>query len=60
MVDQVSAFNIDIGRLLNLHGRFWLPYVGGARRVLMDEAHKSIFSIHSQDTKMYIDMKHSY
>ena len=57
---HISTFNIDSHGLLTLHGRVWVPYSGGTRKILMDEAHKSKFSIHPRATKMYRDLKHNY
>lgn len=34
--------------------------MGGTRQILIDEAHKSKFSIHPGATKMYLDLRHSY
>lgn len=60
VVGHVSTFDIDSRGLLTLHGRIWVPYVGGAQQVLMDVADKSRFSIHSRAMKMYPDLIHGY
>ncbi|GJR05993.1 putative nucleotidyltransferase, ribonuclease H [Tanacetum coccineum] len=36
--------------------RIWVPLVGGVRIVIMDEAHKSRYSIHPRADKMYYDL----
>lgn len=60
IVDQVSSFDYDNRGLLTLHRRVWVPYHGVVRQVLMEEAHKSRFSIHPGVTKMYRDLRLDY
>ncbi|GJS24841.1 reverse transcriptase domain-containing protein [Tanacetum coccineum] len=40
--------------------RIWVPLVGGVRTVIMDEAHKSRYSIHPGADKMYYDLRDMY
>ena len=56
IVRHVASFDYDSRWLLTLHRRMWLPYRGGARQVLMEEAHNSRLSIHPGVTKMYRDL----
>ncbi|KAJ9558505.1 hypothetical protein OSB04_013119 [Centaurea solstitialis] len=42
------------------HDRVWIPLAGGARQTLLEEAHKSKFSIHPGATKMYRDLRADY
>ncbi|GJU47340.1 hypothetical protein Tco_1204606 [Tanacetum coccineum] len=37
--------------------RMWVPLVGGVRTVIMDEAHKSRYSVHPEADKMYYDLR---
>ena len=60
IVGKISSFDIDSRRLLTMHGRVWVPYSCGTRKILMDEVHKSRFSIHPGATKMYMDLRHSH
>ena len=60
IVGRVASFDYDSRGLMTLHGRVWVPYWGGVRQVLMDEAHKSRFSIHPGATKMYRDLRPDY
>ena len=46
IVGQVSSFDYDTQGLLTIHCRVWVPYHGGMCQILMEEAHKSRFSIH--------------
>nr|GFC59046.1 reverse transcriptase domain-containing protein [Tanacetum cinerariifolium] len=45
---------------LCLNGRSWLPCYGDLRSVIMDESHKSKYSIHPGSKKMYQDVKKLY
>ncbi|KAJ9563463.1 hypothetical protein OSB04_008623 [Centaurea solstitialis] len=56
-VDQLAA---DSRGLLTRYGRVWVPASCEARQTLLDEAHKSKFSIHPGATKMYRDLRTDY
>ncbi|KAD2804281.1 hypothetical protein E3N88_37658 [Mikania micrantha] len=43
-----------------LMDRIWIPCYGGLRDVVMDEAHKSRYSVHPGFDKMYHDLKTTY
>ena len=51
IVGQVASFDYDSLGLLTLHWRVGVPYCGGVRQILMEEAHKSRFSIHPGSKK---------
>ncbi|GJT26504.1 putative reverse transcriptase domain-containing protein [Tanacetum coccineum] len=40
--------------------RIWIPSVGGVRKLIMDKAHASRYSIHSGTDKMYHDLRDLY
>ncbi|GKA55687.1 putative reverse transcriptase domain-containing protein [Tanacetum coccineum] len=40
--------------------RIWIPLVGGVRTVIMDDAHKSRYSVHLGADKMYYDLRDMY
>ncbi|GKB97776.1 putative reverse transcriptase domain-containing protein [Tanacetum coccineum] len=40
--------------------RIWVPLVGNVRMVIMDEAHKSRYSVHPRADKMYHDLRDMY
>ncbi|GJW59967.1 putative reverse transcriptase domain-containing protein [Tanacetum coccineum] len=40
--------------------RTWIPLVGGVRTTIMDEAHKSMYSVHPKADKMYYDLQDMY
>ncbi|KAJ0599699.1 putative nucleotidyltransferase, Ribonuclease H [Helianthus annuus] len=41
-------------------GRIWVPLYGGLRELVMDEAHKSRYSIHPGSDKTYHDIRTTY
>ncbi|KAI3811062.1 hypothetical protein L1987_20778 [Smallanthus sonchifolius] len=41
-------------------GRMWIPKIGQLRAKILDEAHKSRYSIHPGTNKMYQDLKKEY
>nr|GEU94658.1 putative reverse transcriptase domain-containing protein [Tanacetum cinerariifolium] len=43
-----------------LFDRIWIPSVGGVRKLIMDKAHTSRYSIHLCANKMYYDLKDLY
>ncbi|KAI3771734.1 hypothetical protein L6452_02901 [Arctium lappa] len=52
---------IEDGRGLKLfQGRVWVPKLGGCQKLLLEEAHKSRYSIHPGSTKMYRNLKLNY
>ncbi|GJW53989.1 putative reverse transcriptase domain-containing protein [Tanacetum coccineum] len=40
--------------------RIWVSLVGGVRTLIMDEAHKSRYFVHSRADKMYYDLRDMY
>ncbi|CAH1437170.1 unnamed protein product [Lactuca virosa] len=60
VIGQASEFVTDSRGLMTFRGRIWVPYTGGAHNILMEEAHRSRFSIHPGVTKMYLDLKRDY
>ncbi|KAI3514654.1 hypothetical protein L1887_13250 [Cichorium endivia] len=46
--------------LKTFQGRVWVPLYGGKRELILDEAHKTKYSIHPGCTKMYMDLKPLY
>ncbi|KAL4585882.1 hypothetical protein LXL04_010509 [Taraxacum kok-saghyz] len=58
--NELPKMERDGRGLLTRFGRVWVPFVGDNRKVLMEEAHKSKFSIHPGATKMYRDLREGY
>nr|GEV73938.1 hypothetical protein [Tanacetum cinerariifolium] len=40
--------------------RIWVPLIGDVRNMIMDEAHATRYSIHSEADKMYYDLRDMY
>nr|GEW12547.1 putative reverse transcriptase domain-containing protein [Tanacetum cinerariifolium] len=40
--------------------RIWVPLVGGVRTIIMDETHKTRYSVHPGADKMYHDIRNMY
>ncbi|GKD33066.1 putative reverse transcriptase domain-containing protein [Tanacetum coccineum] len=47
-------------RSLHYMDRIWVPLVGGVRTKIMDEAHKTRYSVHPRADKMYYDLRDMY
>ncbi|GKC20804.1 putative reverse transcriptase domain-containing protein [Tanacetum coccineum] len=47
-------------RSLYFIDRIWVPFVGGVRMIIMDEAHKTRYSVHPGADKMYHDLQDMY
>ncbi|GKB06090.1 putative reverse transcriptase domain-containing protein, partial [Tanacetum coccineum] len=58
MTKQIFEFRPD--RMRCFGNRVWLPRYGGLRNVVMQESHKSKYSIHPRSNKMYHDLKQLY
>ncbi|GJT83591.1 putative reverse transcriptase domain-containing protein [Tanacetum coccineum] len=48
------------GESLYFIDRIWVPLIGDVRTIIMDEAHKSKYSVHSEADKMYYDLRDRY
>ncbi|TLX68617.1 hypothetical protein E9993_23210, partial [Labilibacter sediminis] len=59
-MNELPKLERDGRGLLTRYGRVWVPIAGGNRKILMEEAHKSKFSIHPGATKMYRDLREGY
>ncbi|GKD63616.1 putative reverse transcriptase domain-containing protein, partial [Tanacetum coccineum] len=57
-IDGVIELRSDEA-LYNLD-RIWVPLKGDVRTLIMDEAHKSKYSVHPRADKMYYDLKDRY
>ena len=60
VIGQVPGFVTDSRGLMTFQGRIWVSYACGSRTILMEEAHRSRFSIHPGASKMYLDLKRDY
>jgi hypothetical protein len=60
MVAQEETLLEDARGVKTRYGRIWVPLYGDLRKKVMDEAHKSHYSIHPGTNKMYLDLKRDY
>jgi len=51
---------VDGAGMLRLGNRLCVPNIGGLRRVILEEAHNSRYTMHPGSTKMYHDLKQLY
>ena len=56
----VSKLEVKSNGAYYLADRLWVPVFGDFRKAVLDEAHKSRYSIHPGADKMYYDLKKSY
>ncbi|GJZ49549.1 putative reverse transcriptase domain-containing protein [Tanacetum coccineum] len=57
----VVVFALKFCRGIKTHqGRIYIPFQSNVKELLLEEAHKSKYSIHPGATKMYLDLKKNY
>ncbi|GKV46430.1 hypothetical protein SLEP1_g53414 [Rubroshorea leprosula] len=54
------GLHISDDGIIRLGDRIWVPYDEGLRTELLQEAHKSNYTIHHGSTKMYHDLKEAF
>ena len=57
---EVTIFTLDAEGVLRFEGRLCVPNVGDLRTRILEEAHKTAYTIHPGATKMYHDLKELY
>ena len=55
-----KQFGTKSDEALYFMNRIWVPLHGGLHELVLDEAHKSRYSIHPGADKMYKDVKEFY
>ncbi|XP_070025161.1 uncharacterized protein [Nicotiana sylvestris] len=62
MAPHGDTKEVTIGddRVLRLRDRICAPNMDGLRELILDEAHKSLYSIHTDVMKIYCDLKQHY
>jgi hypothetical protein len=55
--EKVAEFSLGMDGILRCNGRICVPNNLEMRKMILDEAHKSMLSIHPGATKMYQDLK---
>ena len=59
-IGQQEELVDNINGVKTRYERIWVPKHGGLREKVLDEVHKSRYSIHPGTTKMYQDLKMDY
>jgi transposase InsO family protein len=57
---KVSEFKIDSEGMLRFDTRLCVPNIEDLRKKILEEAHRSSYTIHPGSTKMYKDLKENY
>ncbi|GKD99547.1 putative reverse transcriptase domain-containing protein, partial [Tanacetum coccineum] len=57
---MVKKLEPHVDGMFCLNGRSWIPYFGDLRELIMNESHKSKYSVHPGSDKMYQDLKKLY
>ncbi|GKE45202.1 putative reverse transcriptase domain-containing protein [Tanacetum coccineum] len=60
MREKIQQMEKKEGESLYFMDHIWVPLVGGIRTMIMDEAHKSKYSVHSGADKTYYDLRDMY
>ncbi|GKB36427.1 putative reverse transcriptase domain-containing protein [Tanacetum coccineum] len=55
-----TQFEIQDDGVIYFIGRIWIPSVGGIRKLIMDEAHTTRYSVHPGADKVYYDLRDLY
>ncbi|GJR68539.1 putative reverse transcriptase domain-containing protein [Tanacetum coccineum] len=55
-----AQFEIQNDEVIYFVGRIWIPLVGEIRKLIMDEAHTTQYSVHPGADKMYYDLRDLY
>ena len=53
-------FEENVRGLKTVRRRVWVPKFGGNRKMILEDVHKSKYSIHPGSTKMYRDLRRHY
>ena len=57
---EISDFNLSSAGILRFRNRIVVPKDENLRREILDEAHRSKYTIHPGSTKMYQDLRRLY
>ena len=59
-VDGLKDFEIDARGGIRKFGRLIVPIISDLHKDILDDSHRSNFTIHPGSSKMYVDMKRLY
>ena len=60
MLGRQKSLTIGNDDILRFNNRIWIPSFGGLQDMILEEAHKSKYSIHPGSDKMYNDLRGNY
>ncbi|GJZ86641.1 putative reverse transcriptase domain-containing protein [Tanacetum coccineum] len=60
IASYIPYFEDDSRGIKTRQGRIYIPFRSNVKELLLEEVHKSKYSIHSEATKMYLDLKRNY
>nr|GEU30508.1 hypothetical protein [Tanacetum cinerariifolium] len=60
ITSYIPYFKDDSRGIKTQQGRIYIPFRSNFKELLLEKAHKSKYSIHPGDTKMYLDLKRNY
>ncbi|KAI3718850.1 hypothetical protein L6452_19735 [Arctium lappa] len=60
VVGLVASLKVNSHRLKCLGNRVWVPKLGALRKSVLEETHKSRYSMHPRTNKMYRDLRQFY
>ncbi|GJV06266.1 putative reverse transcriptase domain-containing protein [Tanacetum coccineum] len=60
IASYIPYFEDDSRGIKTRQGRIYIPFRSNVKELLLEEAHKSKYSIHPGATKMYLDLKRNY
>jgi transposase InsO family protein len=60
MLGMLETLVVNTEGLKCFGDRVWVPKLGGLRQKILEEAHKSKYSVHPGNNKMYHDLRKSY
>nr|GEW78430.1 hypothetical protein [Tanacetum cinerariifolium] len=62
IVDEIAGLQKGLDEMIDLYylDQIWVPLKGEVRTLIMDEAHKSKYSLHTGADKMYYDLGDRY
>ena len=60
LLGMEKKFEVRTDETRQFMDRIWTPKHGGSRDLVMDEAHRTNYSVHPGSDKMYLDLKKLY
>ena len=58
--ESLSGWTVGVDGGLRLHSRLYVPEDVGLRREILDESHRSRYTVHPGSTKMYRDLRRQF